>query len=675
MAYTTRDIRNIALLGSSGSGKTLLTEAMLFASGGITAKGSIAAGTTVSDTDTRERTTQHSISPTVCHFDHQGVHINVIDTPGARDFYGKTLSVLSAVETAALVINAQSGVDAMTQQLLNAARERRLCCMVVVNRIDAEGVDLGAVTSQVREILGSECMPINLPSYGRDDVVDCFGSSEGPATTHDAIEDANIRIVEQVVEMDEELMELYLEEGELPHDKLHDAFGIALRDGHVIPICYTSAETDVGIAELLRVIKEFMADPTAGNPIRFMAGGESVSISPNPDGALLAHVFKISIDPFRGQLATVRLHRGTMRAGGQVYFDDARKPSKIGHVLKLNGASQLEVPAVVAGDICALPRASEASFNCVLQDARDESGLCVETTSLPNPAYGLAVRTENDADAQKVSDSLQTAMLEDPSIRVEHVAAQNETVLRGMGEVHLRDVLERITSHYGMTIETSFPAIAYRETITSRSEGHHRHKKQTGGAGQFGEVFLRAEPIERGSGFEFVNQVVGGVIPGQFIPAVEKGVRQVMASGAISGHEMQDIRVTVYDGKHHPVDSKEVAFVQAGKRAFMNAIAKARAIIMEPVVSVQVSVPNDRMGDVAGDLSSMGGMVSGSTVMGGTTVVEGRAPLREMQSYHSRLNSISGGEGSFSMEFSHYERVQPELQKELVSKFRPQEEE
>ena len=676
MAYGTHDIRNIALVGSSGSGKTLLTETMLFEAGAIVSKGAIAAGTTVSDFDDRERKTQHSINPSICHFDHDGVHVNVIDTPGARDFYGKTLSVLSAVETIAIVINAQVGVDAVSQQLMNAAKERKLCRMVVINRIDAEGVDLEAVTEQVKEIFGSECLPMNLPASDHRSVLDCFGATEGSDTAFSSIADAHERIVDQIVEVDEELMELYLEGGgDLPEDKLHDAFEQALREAHLVPVCYVSADAGTGVSELVGVIERFMPNPSEGNPPEFFSGEKPVSTSPDPNKPLIAHVFKISIDPFRGQLAGLRLHQGMMRAGGQVYVGNARKPTKIGHILKLNGANQIEAQEAIAGDICALPRASDVSFNSVLQDSRDESGMALKLVDLPNPAYGLAIKTENDADAQKVSDALHTVTLEDPSIRVEHVAAHNETVLRGMGEVHLRDVLERISDHYGIKIETAFPSVAYRETVTTKADGHHRHKKQTGGAGQFGEVFLKIEPTERGGGFEFVDQVVGGVIPGQFIPAVEKGIRQVMASGAISGHEMQDIRVTVYDGKHHSVDSKEVAFVQAGKRAFMDAISRARPIIMEPIVSVRVSVPNDCMGDVAGDLSSMGGMVSGSTVMGSTTLVEGRAPLREIQTYHSRLNSLSGGEGSFTMEFSHYERVQPDLQSELVSKFRPQEEE
>ena len=676
MTYGTHDIRNIALVGSAGSGKTLLTEAMLFEANCITSKGAIAAGTAVSDFDDREKKTQHSINPSICHLDHDGAHVNVIDTPGSRDFYAKTLSVLSAVETVAIVINAQAGVDAVAQQLMNAAKQRRLCRMVVINRIDAEGVDSEAVTEQVREIFGSECLPINLPASDHGSVLDCFGASEGADTAFSAVADAHEQIVDQIVEVEEELMEIYLEEGgDLPEDKLHDAFEKALREGHLVPICYASAEKGTGVPELLGVIKRYMPNPSEGNPSEFFSGGSPVSMSPDSSKPLIAHVFKISIDPFRGQLAGLRLHQGTMRTGGQVYVGDARKATKIGHILKLNGAIQIEVQEAIAGDICALPRASDVSFNCVLQDSRDESGMSLKADELPNPAFGLAIKTENDVDAQKVSDALHTVTLEDPSLRVEHVSAHNETVLRGLGEVHLRDVLARISDHYGISIETSFPSIVYRETITSKAEGHHRHKKQTGGAGQFGEVFLTVEPTTRGEGFEFVDQVVGGVIPGQFIPAVEKGVRQVMATGAISGHEMQDIRVTVCDGKHHAVDSKEVAFVQAGKRAFMDAVSKARPIIMEPVVSVRVAVPNDCMGDVAGDLSSMGGMVSGSTVLGSTTLVEGRVPLREMQTYHSRLNSLSGGEGSFNMEFSHYERVQPDLQRDLISKFRPQEEE
>ncbi|MCZ6887788.1 MAG: elongation factor G, partial [Gammaproteobacteria bacterium] len=391
---------------------------------------------------------------------------------------------------------------------------------------------------------------------------------------------------------------------------------------------------------------------------------------------VVAHVFKVDVDPFRGRLGIFRIHQGTVRAGGQLFVGDARKPIKVAHLLKLMGGEHVEISEGIPGDICAIPRAEEVHFDAVLHDSHDEDAIHLQSMELPEPMYGLAIKSINDADAQKISDALHTLVAEDPSLRVDHVAALNETVLRGVGEMHLRVVLEEIADTYNVEVETAQPSIQFRETITAKADGHCRHKKQTGGAGQFGEVYLRVEPLERGDGFDFVNAVVGGVIPSQFIPAVEKGVRLVLESGAISGHGMQDLRVTVYDGKHHSVDSKEIAFVQAGKKAFLDAISKAKPIIMEPIVNAAIRVPGDSMGDVAGDLSSMGGMVRGSNVLlDGFTEVSGQAPLRELQGYHSRLKSLSGGEGSFTMEFSHYAKVQADTQKELMSGFKPIEEE
>lgn len=681
MGYSTTDIRNIALIGPAGAGKTQLTEALLYQGGAITTPGHVEQGTTVSDHSAREKSAQHSLEASVCHLDHDGIHINLLDTPGFRDFVGRTLAVLPAVETAVIVVDAAKGIDTATREFMTMAQELHLCRMIVVNKIDAENISLDDLMAQIQEAFGSECLPINLPSANAQGVVDCFFEPNGAETAFQTVEDAHEKIVDQVVEVDEELMEMYLEQdGELPADQLHSAFEKAMRDGHLVPVCFSSARAGIGVAELLQIFERVAANPTEGNPIEFRSGNgdaeTAVEIAPDSEGEAVAHVFKVDIDPFRGHLGVFRVHQGTIRSGGQVYIGDNRKPLKVTHILKLNGSEQSEVESAIAGDICALPRADELLFNSVLHENGNGGNMRLDMTHLPTPVFGLAIGTNTDAEAQKVSDALQTVCMEDPSIHVEHVASQNETVVRGMGEMHLREVIEGIKDQYGIEVSSSFPSVAYRETITSKAEGHHRHKKQTGGAGQFGEVYLRVEPMSRGEGFEFIDNVVGGVIPGPFIPAVEKGIRQVLESGAISGHELHDVRVSVYDGKHHSVDSKEVAFVQAGKKAFIDAVSKAKPIVMEPIVNVRIMIPSECMGDVAGDLSSMGGMVSGTNVLSeSVTEVEGQAPLREIQTYHSRLKSLSGGEGSLTMEFSHYARVSAELQRDLVNAYRPIEEE
>lgn len=672
MAYTTTDIRNICLVGPGGAGKTLLTEALLHAGGTIPQTGAVEQGDTVSDFNAREKQLGHSIYPSVCHFDHSGIHVNLIDTPGYRDFYGRALSVLPAVETAAIVLNAQSGVEEVARRMMDAARDQRLCRMIIVNKIDAENTDLASLVEDIRDTFGPECLPINLPSADGAGVVDCFFQPDGAEPAFDSVDAAHERIVDQVVEVDEDLMEIYLEQGdELKPAQLHEPFEKALREGHLVPICFVSATTGAGIPELLDIFERLMPNPQEGNPPVFLKGegdkAEEITISPDPDAHAIAHVFMVNIDPFKGRLGVFRIFQGTIKSGNQLFVGDARKPIKVSQLLKLNGSDHKKMDVGVPGDICALPRVDEVHYDAVLHDSHDEDNFRLKHKNLPRPMFGLAIRPTNDADAQKTSDALHAMETEDPSLRVEHNTTLNEVVLRGLGEQHLRAVLEEIEDRYSLKVETSLPSIAYVETITAKAEGHHRHKKQTGGAGQFGEVFLRIEPLPAGSGFEFKSEVVGGSIPSQFIPAVETGVRQVMQSGAISGHPMQDVKVVVYDGKHHSVDSKEVAFVQAGKKAFLNAVKNASPIVMEPIVDVTFTVPGDAVGGVTGDLAGMRGVVSGTDVASDNLMsISGKAPLKEVQAYHSRLKSLTGGEGSFTMDFSHYAEVPHQIQQELV---------
>ena len=663
MPYSTSDIRNVCLVGPSHAGKTLLTEALLHAGGKIAEKGSIEKGTTVSDYTPREKEIGHSQFNSVCQLDHEGIHVNLIDTPGYRDFYGRALSVMPAAETAALVINASAGVEMIARRMMKAAHDQRMCRMIIVNQIDADGVDVKKVFNDIQEAFGPECLPMNLPSADGTAVVDCFFQPEGDETAFSSVKEAHTQIVDQVVEVDEELMELYLEQGEeLAPEQLHDPFEKALREEHLVPVCFVSAETGVGIRQLLQIFERLMPNPTEANPPLFLKGegaeATEVEVVPDPDLHAIAHVFMVNIDTFKGRLGVFRIHQGTIKAGNQLFVGDARKPFKASQLLKVNGEEHTKAEAGVPGDICAVPRVDEAHYDAVLHDSHDEDHFHLKPVKLPRPMFGLAIRPQNDADAQKTSDALHVAEAEDPSLQVEHNATLNEVVLRGMGELHLATVMQQIKDRHGLEIVTSLPSIAYRETITGKAEGHHRHKKQTGGAGQFGEVYLRVEPLPAGSGFEFENKVVGGAIPYQFIPAVENGVRQVMKDGAMYGYPMQDIKVTVYDGKHHAVDSKEIAFVQAGKKAFIDAVAKARPIVMEPIVHVDFTIPSDCVGGVTGDLSGMRGMISGTEALpDNRLVVSGQAPLHELQGYHSRLKSLTAGDGSFTMDFSHYAEV------------------
>jgi elongation factor G len=678
--YNAEDVRNIALVGHAGCGKTTLVEALLAATGVIAAPGSVARGTTVCDFDPLEKELQHSLDSAITSFASRGKHINLIDTPGYPDFLGRAISVLPAVETTALVVNAQAGVESVTQRMWKAADNRALCRIIIVNQIDAPGVDLAEVTTQIREAFGPECLPINLPADGGTRVIDCFFTPSGEGADFSSVAEAHGQIIDQVVEVDEELMELYLEQGQdLQPEQLHDPFETALREAHLIPICYCSAQTGAGIPELIEILVRLMPNPAEGNPPPFMKGEgaemEPVGVSPDPTKHALAHCFKVINDPFRGKLGIFRIHQGRITQASQLFIGDARKPFKANHLYRLHGNELSEVQEGVPGDILAVARVDEIHFDAVLHDSHDEDHHHLNSIECPVPLFGLAVTPAKRGDEQKLNDALHKLQSEDPCLHVEHHAATNETIMRGLGELHLKVLLRRLSEQFHVEVETRPPSIPYRETISAKAEGHHRHKKQTGGAGQFGEVFLRIEPLERGAGFEFEDATVGGSIPGNFIPSIEKGVRQVLTEGAVAGYPLQDVKVTVYDGKYHPVDSKDIAFSTAGRKAFLDAVDKARPVILEPIVKIRVVAPDSCMGDLAGDLSSRRGRISGSeSKTRGRIAIDGEVPLAELNGYDQRLKAITGGEGTYAIELSHYEAVPGNIQKQLADAYQRSEE-
>ncbi len=681
MGHTTQGIRNVALVGAAGAGKTLLAEGLLLQAGAIRAKGSLARGSTVSDFDPQEKALQHSLDPAILTFDCDTTRIHLLDTPGYPDFLGRTLSVLEAVEAVAVVISATSGPDTITRRIMDFARDRGLCRLVVINKIDSREAKAADVLARIRETFGSECLPLNLPAEGGQSVVDCFFQPHGAKADFSSVETAHTQLVDQVVELDEQLMAIYLEQGEeISPEQLHDPFEQALREGHLVPVCFVSAETGAGIAELLRIFTRLLPNPAEGNPPPFLKGAgeraQRVTVSPDAGKHVIAHVFKITIDPYVGKLGVLRVHQGTVRPGAQLFVGDARKPFKVAHLYKLMGKDTAEVSEAIPGDVCALAKVEELHLDAVLHDSHDEDQYHLKPVAFPPPMLGLAIEPERRGDEQRLADTLHKLTAEDPCIRIEHHAAVNETVLYGTGELHLRTLLERMSQRYGVHVKTHPPSIPYRETVTRAAEGHCRHKKQTGGAGQFGEVYLRIEALQRGTGFEFVDDVVGGAIPGQFIPAVEKGVRQVLTEGALAGFPLQDVRVTVYDGKHHAVDSKEVAFVSAGRKAFLDAIHKASPIVLEPIVHLEITAPASAIGDITGDLATKRARINGNnTLPGRLATVSALVPLAEISDYQTRLKALTGGQGTYSMELSHYDPVPSRRQQELVQAYRPRAEE
>ena len=673
--FETEHIRTIALAGQGGAGKTSLIEALLARSGTIGAAGSMDKGSTVCDYDPREKVHGHSVKLACAHLVHEDNLIHLIDTPGYADFLGQSMPALAAVETAAVVVNAQTGVELMTRRMMQWAKARDLCRVIVVNRIDAEEADLPGVLAQIQAEFGAECLPINLPARGGAEVMDCFFRPEGESDLM-SVAKAHTALVDQVVEVDEELMALYLDQGHVTPEQLHEPFERALREGHLVPVCFVSARTGAGVDLLLDIFSRLMPNPLEGNPPHFLIGegaqARPLRAQPDPAKHVLAHVFKIEIDPFIGKVGVFRIHQGTVTPNTQLFIGEARKPFKVSHLYRLQGKTHVEVHEALPGDICAVAKIDDLHFDAVLHDSQEDSHIHLEPLDFPQPVFGLALEATRHGDEQKLADVLHKVAAEDATLRVEHDAVLNETVIRGLGELHLRLTLEKMEKQYNLQLKTRPPRIPYRETLTVKAEGHNRHKKQTGGAGQFGEVFLRVEPLPRGTGFEFVDAVKGGVIPNQYIPAVEKGVRQVLTSGPLSGYPMQDVRVVVYDGKSHAVDSKEVAFVAAGRKAFLEACAKARPIVLEPIVDIEVVAPQTAMGDITGDLSSRRGQVSGNdTLSGGMFKLAGRVPLAELNGYGSRLKSLTGGAGSYTIEFSHYEQAPPTVQSQLAAAHKP----
>ncbi|CAN5687836.1 elongation factor G [soil metagenome] len=686
MSYSTAQIRNVALAGHPGAGKTLLFEALLHAGGAIQTAGTLERGTTVSDHDPLEKARGHSIDAAIASIDHASatnppVHINLIDTPGYPDFRGPTLSALAAVETVAIVVDAEAGIGYGTHRMMDHAKARGLCRLILVNKIDHPGADLAALLDALRTSFGNEVLPLNLPAEGGKAVVDCFGQSTGDSDLG-PVADWHRKILDQVAEVDETVMDHYLDRGEagLSGQELHDAFEQCLREGHLVPVCFVSARTGVGIRELLDVAEKLLPHPGEANPPPFLNGSgtdaQPVQCTPDPKAHVIADVFKVVNDPFVGKLGIFRVYQGTVRKDTQLYVDDGKKPFKAAHLFKLKGKEHVEIAQAIPGDIAAVAKVDDLHFDAVLHDSHAEDHIHLAPLAFPQPMFGLAVTAASKGQEQKLAIALHKMAEEDPCFVVEHEAETNETVIRGLSDLHLRIHLDRLKDRHGVEVRTQPPRIAYRETVGGKAEGHSRHKTQTGGAGQFGEVFLRIEPLPRGGGFEFVDEVKGGTIPGQFLPAVEKGVRQVLGSGAVAGYPMQDVRVIVYDGKHHPVDSKEVAFVAAGKKAFLDAVAKARPQVLEPIVDLDVHVPEQHMGDISGGLASKRARIHGTdAARGGEIVVKAQVPLSELEGYAAELKSLTAGRGRYALDFSHYEPVPAQVQQKLVEAYKPRHDE
>ena len=650
--YPVENIRTVALVGHGSTGKTTLMEALLYRNGVIKEVGTVEKGNTVGDFDPMEKEVGHSLRTTVAHLNAQKddgtpVRIFLLDTPGYPDCVGQALGALDAVKTVCVVVDATKGVELMTRRMMQWAKERNLCRMIVVNKFDQPGVDLEKLLIELREAFGNEVLPLNLPNKDCTHVIDCFDNDKGEARFA-SVERVHQAFIERIVEMDDETMERYLEEGDVDPKSLHAPLTKALRLGHIIPVCYTSAKNLIGMRDLIKVFVRHLPNPTDANaPLFFKADGSEYMTFPDANRPVLAHVFKVVNDPYIGKIGLFRLHQGRITKDSTLYVDDGKKAFKIARPIMLQGKEGLEVDEMNPGYIGAVAKVDDIVYGSILHDSAIEGGIYMKKLNFPKPMFGLAVSPAKRGDESRMSEVLEKMVSEDPTLVVEHDVVMNETVLRGLSEQHLRLVVKRMSTQFKLDIQTRTPRVPYRETIAAPAEGHARHKKQTGGAGQFGEVFLRVEPL----------------------------VREVLDSGFIAGYPIHDIRVTVYDGKYHPVDSKEVAFVAAGRKAMLDALAKAKPTLLEPIVRIEIEAPDAFMGDITGDLASRRGQVSGTeNLTGGMMLITGRVPLTGLDGYANRLNALTQGAGSYSVELLAYEPVPAAVQADLASKYQRKDE-
>jgi elongation factor G len=666
----TNDIRNIVLLGHGGAGKTSLAEAILHKTGSTNRLGSVDDKTSICDYYDEEKEHQHSITSSIVHANHAGKLLNIIDTPGYPDFIGPAIKAISAAETAVIVISAAAGIETNTRKLFGLAAGANIPRLIVVNKIDAENIDLPELLKNIRETFGSKCRCANLPAADKASIIDCIENETGDSPTADVAK-THTDLIESVIEADDQLMESYLGGEEISTQKIASVFVQALKTGTLIPIIFTNARKEVGIAELLDFIVKYTPSPLQANAVKLKAGDSETELKADPAAPLAGLVFRIGFDPRSNmKYSAIRIFSGTIKSDTNLLRNNERKGIRPGHILKPQGGENEEVNAGPAGDIISIAKAEDLKIGDLVHDGKMAGKF--DTPPAPEPMFSLALEPAARGDEQKIGSALDKLCEEDPCFKVTRDQQTNELVARGLGDLHLRIILEKLEKRFKLSVTTKEPKIPYRETITAKAEGHYRHKKQSGGAGQFGEVYLRVEPAERDAdpSLDFSWDIFGASIPGQYEPAVYKGINEVMLKGVVAGFPMQDIRASIYDGKHHPVDSKEVAFRAAGKGAFRDGVLKAKPVLLEPIVNIEVTIPAENVGDITGDLASKRGRVQGQDMLAGNfIVIKAQVPLSEVTQYNSQLKSVTGGRGSYSMSLSHYEIVPSNVQQQIVAQY------
>ena len=673
--YETKDIRNVAFVGHGASGKTSLVEGILFKAGATKRLGCVDEGTSVSDCDPEEKERKATIDSSVLHYNWQNKEINVIDTPGYPDFISGAIGALNAVETAVVVIAATSGIQVNTQKMWDIAGDAGLARLVVITKMDGDNIDYPSLLDSIQNAFGEECMPLMLPvghGSGFKGVVDIFNmQGDVPGDVIGDVDKCREKFLEGIVCVCDETMEKYLDGQEIEIEKLHGCFTTAVASGSVVPILCCDNKKGLGIEEIVDVISKFTPSPEKGLVRKYVGvegdelAAEEKDVKVSKDAPFSAQVFKSITDPFVGKLSFFRIYSGTLEGHPEIYNSRSKKNEKIGHMFKAFGKEQEEMKGAIPGDIVTISKIDDISVSDTLCDPNTK--VRFKDIKFPNPMASLAIEPKSRGAEQKISETLNRLVAEDSTFKVSRDVQTHELVVTGMSNLHLEVILSRLKSRYEIDVDSRQPKIPHKETITTKASAQYKHKKQTGGKGQYAEVYLRIEPLERGAGFEFTTKIVGGAIPSQYIPAVEKGLRETIAKGILSNNPIADVKVELYDGTFHNVDSSEAAFKIAASKAFRLAFDDAKPVLLEPVVNIEVTIPSEFMGEITGNLSSRRGRVQGVDAFGDLQVIQASIPMDEVKNYETELKSMTGGRGSYTMELSHYDVVPSHLVPAIIT--------
>jgi elongation factor G len=660
------NIINIAFAGHSSAGKTTLIEGLLVKAGAILRMGRVDDGTSHLDGDAEARERKHTIDPAIAFLEHNQKLLNLIDTPGYRDFQGGLYGPLSVVESLVVLVDADEGIRPHTRKIWEMAEARKLPCFVAITRLDREHAKLEETLAQVQDQLDPRCIPISYPrgiGPSLSGVELTFGegkAAEGPAVDHGQ------KLTEAVVESNDAMMERYLSGEEIDPVQLDLQLRKAVRSREVYPVLFLSTLKDLGLAEALKVFSSYAppASSDLGNHALVHGSSEKVPVPLGRDEPLCAFVFRVVSDPYVGKLTFLRFFAGSLAQNGQFVNPHTGKLEKVGKLVRAQGKDQVPIESAGAGEIAALLKVeSLKTFDTVTTADRR---LVIPPPQLPTPMFSRAVEPKTKTDDKKFSEALSKITDEDVSVVARRDSRTHETVVSGMSQLHLSVIWARLKSRFHVEVVTKEPKTPYLETITAKGDDHYRHKKQSGGAGEFAEVWMRVEPLERGKGYEFVNDVFGGAIAAGYVASAEKGVKAVMEKGVIAGYPVVDLKVSVYDGKEHPVDSKDVAFQKAGREAFKLAVRQAKPVLLEPIVHLEVTFPSQVMGDITGDLNRRRARVMGMDSVGLFQTIKAQIPLAELVDYAGALGSMTAGQGTYSIEPSHYEVVPGNIQQKIV---------